>query len=107
MKLTVKLDTIDTFTGTRMVRTIVDRRVHLQFRTTFLHGWLTAAILASSTQTLELGKIKVLIIFKFAVFLNVEQCTMPLGMESGEIPDSDITASSSFDSFMVGAHIGR
>lgn len=37
----------------------------------------------------------------------VAQCTIPLGMESGEIPDSDISASSSFDSSNVGPQIGR
>jgi hypothetical protein len=36
------------------------------------------------------------------------QCiSMPLGMESGEIPDSDITASSAFEHGNVGPHIGR
>jgi len=35
------------------------------------------------------------------------QCTVPLGMESGEIPDSDITASSTFENGNVGPHIGR
>lgn len=32
---------------------------------------------------------------------------MPLGMESGEIRDSDITASSSYENGNVGPHIGR
>lgn len=35
------------------------------------------------------------------------QCIGPLGMESGAIPDADITASSSFDSGNVGPHHGR
>lgn len=36
-----------------------------------------------------------------------DQCTGPLGMETGEILDSDITASSSFDAGNVGPQIGR
>lgn len=35
------------------------------------------------------------------------QCIGPLGMETGAIPDADITASSSFDSGNVGPHHGR
>ena len=35
------------------------------------------------------------------------QCIAPLGMESGAIPDADITASSSFDSGNVGPHQAR
>ncbi|KAG8258315.1 DNA damage responsive protein [Homalodisca vitripennis] len=37
----------------------------------------------------------------------IAQCTAPLGMESGAIPDDDITASSSFDSGNVGPQFGR
>ncbi|XP_046990329.1 discoidin domain-containing receptor tyrosine kinase B-like [Schistocerca americana] len=39
--------------------------------------------------------------------LDVSQCVWPLGMESGAIPDKDITASSSFDSGNVGPHVAR
>ncbi|CAB0034326.1 unnamed protein product, partial [Trichogramma brassicae] len=35
------------------------------------------------------------------------QCIAPLGMETGAIPDADITASSSFDSGNVGPHQAR
>lgn len=41
------------------------------------------------------------------VFLFTAQCAGPLGMETGEIPDSDITASSSFDAGNVGPQNGR
>ncbi|XP_073975567.1 discoidin domain-containing receptor 2-like isoform X2 [Rhodnius prolixus] len=39
--------------------------------------------------------------------LDSSQCIAPLGMESGAIPDDDITASSSFDSGNVGPQYGR
>lgn len=39
--------------------------------------------------------------------LFLAQCISPLGMESGAIKDSDITASSSFDNGNVGPHHGR
>lgn len=39
--------------------------------------------------------------------VDTSQCIAPLGMESGAIPDVDITASSSFDSGNVGPHRGR
>ncbi|XP_054275572.1 discoidin domain-containing receptor 2-like isoform X2 [Macrosteles quadrilineatus] len=39
--------------------------------------------------------------------LDTSQCTLPLGMESGAIPDDDISASSSFDSGNVGPQFGR
>ncbi|KYM82257.1 hypothetical protein ALC53_07258 [Atta colombica] len=35
------------------------------------------------------------------------QCIAPLGMESGTIPDTDINASSSFDTGNVGPHLAR
>lgn len=44
---------------------------------------------------------------KAALALDTSQCTAPLGMESGTIPDEDITASSSFDSGNVGPQHGR
>lgn len=39
--------------------------------------------------------------------LDTSQCIAPLGMESGMIPDEDISASSSFDSGNVGPQHGR
>ncbi|XP_018324989.1 discoidin domain-containing receptor 2-like [Agrilus planipennis] len=39
--------------------------------------------------------------------LDISQCIAPLGMESGDIKDEDITASSSFDSGNVGPRQGR
>ncbi|XP_014208586.1 discoidin domain-containing receptor 2-like [Copidosoma floridanum] len=39
--------------------------------------------------------------------IDLAQCVGPLGMESGAIPDNDITASSSFDSGNVGPHQAR
>ncbi|XP_011873232.1 PREDICTED: discoidin domain-containing receptor 2-like isoform X1 [Vollenhovia emeryi] len=39
--------------------------------------------------------------------IDISQCIAPLGMESGAIPDVDITASSSFDSGNVGPHRAR
>lgn len=39
--------------------------------------------------------------------IDISQCIAPLGMESGAIPDADITASSSFDSGNVGPHRAR
>ncbi|XP_043477565.1 discoidin domain-containing receptor 2-like [Leptopilina heterotoma] len=39
--------------------------------------------------------------------IDTSQCIGPLGMESGAIPDADITASSSFDSGNVGPHHAR
>ncbi|XP_046735368.1 epithelial discoidin domain-containing receptor 1-like [Diprion similis] len=39
--------------------------------------------------------------------VDLSQCIAPLGMESGAIPDADITASSSFDSGNVGPHQAR
>ncbi|XP_014203585.1 discoidin domain-containing receptor tyrosine kinase B-like [Copidosoma floridanum] len=42
-----------------------------------------------------------------ASVIDMSQCTAALGMASGAIPDSDITASSSFDSGNVGPHHGR
>jgi len=35
------------------------------------------------------------------------QCTGPLGMETGEIPDTDISASTSFEAGNVGPQNGR
>ena len=40
-------------------------------------------------------------------FVPTAQCTVPLGMESGEIKDSDLTASSSFDTGNVGPQNAR
>lgn len=42
-----------------------------------------------------------------AAALDTSQCIGPLGMESGLIPDEDISASSSFDSGNVGPQHGR
>ncbi|KAL0115805.1 hypothetical protein PUN28_010981 [Cardiocondyla obscurior] len=39
--------------------------------------------------------------------IDISQCIAPLGMESGAIPDTDITASSSFESGNVGPHRAR
>uniref|UniRef100_A0ABD2WI91 Protein kinase domain-containing protein n=1 Tax=Trichogramma kaykai TaxID=54128 RepID=A0ABD2WI91_9HYME len=39
--------------------------------------------------------------------IDLSQCIAPLGMETGAIPDADITASSSFDSGNVGPHQAR
>uniref|UniRef100_A0ABD2WIM6 F5/8 type C domain-containing protein n=1 Tax=Trichogramma kaykai TaxID=54128 RepID=A0ABD2WIM6_9HYME len=39
--------------------------------------------------------------------VDLSQCSAPLGMESGAIPDTDINATSSFDSGNVGPHHGR
>ncbi|CAG9558828.1 unnamed protein product [Danaus chrysippus] len=39
--------------------------------------------------------------------LDISQCIAPLGMESGLIPDRDLTASSSFDDGNVGPQNGR
>ncbi|XP_051161708.1 discoidin domain-containing receptor tyrosine kinase B-like [Leptopilina boulardi] len=39
--------------------------------------------------------------------VDLSQCIAPLGMESGAIPDADITASSSFESGNVGPHQAR
>ncbi|XP_043286407.1 epithelial discoidin domain-containing receptor 1-like [Venturia canescens] len=39
--------------------------------------------------------------------IDLSQCNAPLGMQSGAIPDADITASSSFDSGNVGPHQAR
>ncbi|XP_054276180.1 discoidin domain-containing receptor tyrosine kinase B-like [Macrosteles quadrilineatus] len=39
--------------------------------------------------------------------LYLGQCDVPLGMESGAIPDQDITASSAYDSGSVGPHHAR
>ncbi|XP_031776705.1 discoidin domain-containing receptor 2 isoform X2 [Nasonia vitripennis] len=44
---------------------------------------------------------------QIASAIDLSQCTGALGMESGAIPDADITASSSFDSGNVGPHHGR
>ncbi|XP_046587172.1 discoidin domain-containing receptor 2 isoform X1 [Neodiprion lecontei] len=49
----------------------------------------------------------VILCFCGAGAIDISQCIAPLGMESGEIRDSDITASSSFDSGNVGPHRGR
>ncbi|XP_046678553.1 discoidin domain-containing receptor 2-like isoform X2 [Homalodisca vitripennis] len=48
-----------------------------------------------------------LALLKPTLSLDTSQCTAPLGMESGAIPDDDITASSSFDSGNVGPQFGR
>ncbi|XP_015429425.1 PREDICTED: discoidin domain-containing receptor 2-like [Dufourea novaeangliae] len=39
--------------------------------------------------------------------IDLSQCIAPLGMESGAIPDADITASSTFDTGNVGPHLAR
>ncbi|XP_024873098.1 discoidin domain-containing receptor 2 [Temnothorax americanus] len=39
--------------------------------------------------------------------VDLSQCIAPLGMESGAIPDTDINASSSFDTGNVGPHLAR
>nr|XP_031826228.1 discoidin domain-containing receptor 2-like isoform X2 [Nomia melanderi] len=39
--------------------------------------------------------------------VDLSQCIAPLGMESGAIPDADITASSTFDTGNVGPHLAR
>ncbi|XP_018311590.1 discoidin domain-containing receptor 2 [Mycetomoellerius zeteki] len=39
--------------------------------------------------------------------VDLSQCIAPLGMESGTIPDTDINASSSFDTGNVGPHLAR
>ncbi|XP_063215525.1 discoidin domain-containing receptor tyrosine kinase B [Bacillus rossius redtenbacheri] len=39
--------------------------------------------------------------------LDLESCNSPLGMESGAIPDADVTASSAYDSGIVGPQHGR
>lgn len=44
---------------------------------------------------------------QFFMQSHTDQCTGPLGMETGEILDSDITASSSFDAGNVGPQNGR
>ncbi|XP_058790512.1 discoidin domain-containing receptor 2-like [Phymastichus coffea] len=44
---------------------------------------------------------------RLALAIDLSQCIGPLGMGSGAIPDTDITASSSFDSGNVGPHHGR
>lgn len=41
------------------------------------------------------------------VYLPAAQCIAPLGMESGLIPDKDLTASSSFNDGNVGPQNGR
>ena len=41
------------------------------------------------------------------IFLHAAECRDPLGMQSGEIPDSAITASSSYDYSMVGPQHAR
>lgn len=47
------------------------------------------------------------VIIEAISFIFAAQCIAPLGMESGAIPDVDITASSSFDSGNVGPHRAR
>ena len=41
------------------------------------------------------------------IFLLVDECKLALGMQSGEIPDEAITASSSYDNESVGPANGR
>ena len=40
-------------------------------------------------------------------FVLLDECKLALGMQSGEIPDSAITASSSYDNESVGPANGR
>ncbi|XP_018915516.2 LOW QUALITY PROTEIN: discoidin domain-containing receptor 2 [Bemisia tabaci] len=47
------------------------------------------------------------VLWKAVESVDLSQCSLPLGMESGTIRDDDITASSSFDSNNVGPHHGR
>nr|CAI5831273.1 unnamed protein product [Callosobruchus analis] len=42
-----------------------------------------------------------------ALAVDPSQCIAPLGMENGQIKDSDLSASSSFDSGNVGPQHGR
>ena len=45
--------------------------------------------------------------FSHVFYLFLATCIAPLGMESGAISDSDISASSSFEHASVGPHNGR
>ncbi|XP_006568429.1 discoidin domain-containing receptor 2 isoform X2 [Apis mellifera] len=48
-----------------------------------------------------------LVLADSTVAVDLSQCIAPLGMESGAIPDADITASSTFDTGNVGPHLAR
>ncbi|XP_041987229.1 discoidin domain-containing receptor 2-like [Aricia agestis] len=51
--------------------------------------------------------VAVLLLARALHALDISQCIAPLGMESGMIPDRDLTASSSFDDGNVGPQNGR
>ncbi|KYM82249.1 hypothetical protein ALC53_07249 [Atta colombica] len=81
-------------------------RIYQVYRSTILPRFLAKELYIIRSFSENLGVI-LYYANRFALTSSQAQCIAPLGMESGAIPDADITASSSFDSGNVGPHRAR